>query len=170
MKQKIPVLLLLFFSLILLGFITPSFLHNKAHETSTNQLVGSHIYGLIEGNIQRPIGVATGLSSDEFLIRAIESENTTDVKTMEEMISAYLLSVKNQFGYSAIYVISENSRRFYTTNGIAKIVNPELDPYDNWYPLFLDTGLKLQVETNRDQLYDYRWTIFVNALIIGSEG
>ena len=170
MKQKIPVIILITISLILLTAIIPSFLRNKSHEISNNQLIASHIYSLIEGNIQRPIGVATGLSSDEFLIRALEHEDTTDTKTMEEMISSYLISVKNQFGYSATYVISENSKRFYTTNGIAKIVNPQMDPYDNWYPMFLDTGLKLQVETNRDQLYDYRWTIFINARIIGTEG
>ena len=170
MKQKIFILFLITASLVLLSFITPSFLHNKSHEIYNNQLVASHIFGLIEGNIERPVGVTTGLSTDEFLIRALEREENTDEKIMEEMFSSFLTSVKNQFGFASTYVISEKTKRFYTPNGIAKIVNPQMDPYDNWYPIFMKTGLKLQVDTNRDQFYNYQWTIFINARIIGTEG
>ena len=170
MKQKIPVLILIAVSLILLAVITPSYLHNKSHEISNNQLIASHIYGLIEGNIERPIGITSGLSSDEFLIRALEREENTNEKEMEAMMSSFLSAVKNQFGYESVFVVSENTKRFYTSNGIAKIVNPQIDPYDNWYPMFLDIGANLHVETDRDQLFDYRWSIFVNARIIGDEG
>ena len=134
MRQKIPIIILIAISLILLSLIAPSFLHNKSHEISNNQLIASHIHGLIEGNIQKPIGVATGLSSDEFLIRALEQEENTNDKVMEEILSSFLSSVNNQFGYVSTYVISDKTKRFYTPNGIAKIVNPQNDPYDNWYP------------------------------------
>ena len=170
LKQKIPVLILIILSLIFLSVITPSYLHNKTHEISNNQLVASHIYGLIEGNIERPIGITSGLSSDEFLIRALEREEHTNEKEMEQMMAAFLSAVKNQFGYDSIFVVSEQTKRFYTSDGIAIIVNPQNDPYDNWYPIFLDLGSKMHVETDRDQLFDYRWTIFVNARIIGTDG
>lgn len=170
MKQKIPVLILITISLILLAVITPSYLHNRAHEISNNQLVASHVFGLIEGNIERPIGITTGLSSDEFLIRALEREDKTNEKEMEAMMSSFLSAVKNQFGYDSVFVVSENTKRFYTSDGIAKIVNPQVDPYDNWYPIFLNLGKNIHVETDRDQLFDYRWSIFVNARIIGAEG
>ena len=170
MKQKIPVLILITISLILLAVITPSYLHNRAHEISNNQLVASHVFGLIEGNIERPIGITTGLSSDEFLIRALEREDKTNEKEMEAMMSSFLSAVKNQFGYDSVFVVSENTKRFYTSDGIAKIVNPQVDPYDNWYPIFLNLEKNIHVETDRDQLFDYRWSIFVNARIIGAEG
>ena len=78
MKQKIPIIILISASIILLALITPSFLHNKQHEVSNNQLVASHVYGLIEGTLQRPIGISSGLSSDEFLIRTLEREEFTE--------------------------------------------------------------------------------------------
>lgn len=168
MKQKIIIIVLISASLVLLAFITPSFLHNKKHEISNNQLVASHIYGLIAGTIERPIGISKGFSSDEFLIRALEQEEKTDQKVMEEMMTSCLSAIKNQFGYTATYVISEKTHRYYTPNGIAKIVNPQVDPYDNWYPMFLNSGLDLEVETDRDQLFDYRWSIFINARILDS--
>lgn len=170
MKQKIPVIILIAVSLVLLAVITPSYLHNRSHEISNNQLVASHIYGLIEGNIERPIGITSGLSSDEFLIRALEREENTNEKEMEAMMSAFLSAVKNQFSYDSVFVVSEKTKRYYTSTGIAKIVNSQEDPYDNWYPIFLDSGVNLQVETNRDQLLNYRWTIFVLARIVGTEG
>ena len=170
MRQKIPIIILIAISLILLSLIAPSFLHNKSHEISNNQLIASHIHGLIEGNIQKPIGVATGLSSDEFLIRALEQEENTNDKVMEEILSSFLSSVNNQFGYVSTYVISDKTKRFYTPNGIAKIVNPQNDPYDNWYPLFLANRQKLQVDTNRNQFLNYQWAIFINARILDSDG
>ena len=170
MRQKIPIIILIAISLILLSLITPSFLHNKSHEISNNQLIASHIHGLIEGNIQKPIGVATGLSSDEFLIRALEQEENTNDKVMEEMLSSFLSSVNNQFGYVSTYVISDKTKRFYTSDGIAKIVNPQNDPYDNWYPIFLANRQKLQVDTNRNQFLNYEWSIFINARILDSDG
>ena len=165
MKQKIPIIILITVSLFLLALITPSFIHNKKHENSNNQLVASHIYGLIAANIERPIGITSGLSSDEFLIRTLEDEVTGNKNNMEEMMSAYLSSLKKQFGYDTAYVISENTKRYYTASGIAKIVNPQEDPYDNWYPMFLESGNQLQVQTERDQLFDYRWSIFINSCI-----
>ena len=170
MRQKIPIIILIAISLILLSLIAPSFLHNKSHEISNNQLIASHIHGLIEGNIQKPIGVATGLSSDEFLIRALEQEENTNDKVMEEILSSFLSSVNNQFGYVSTYVISDKTKRFYTSDGIAKIVNPQNDPYDNWYPIFLANRQKLQVDTNRNQFLNYEWSIFINARILDSDG
>ena len=170
MKQKIPILILLFLSLVILAFITPSFIHNKSHELSNNQLVASHIHGLIAGNIERPIGISTGLSSDEFLVRTLEQEENIPEKAMEEMMSSFLTAIKNQFGYVAGYVISEKTKRYYTATGIAKIVNPQDDPYDNWYPMFINSGYDLMVETDRDQLFDYRWSIFINARIKDAHG
>ena len=170
MKQKILIISLITASLILLALITPSFIHNKKHEQSNNQLVASHINGIIASNIERPIGITSGLSSDEFLIRALEAEEKTSENSMEEMMSAYLSSVKKQFGYNTVYVISDKTKRFYTSSGISKIVNPQNDPYDNWYPMFLDSGNKLQVHTDRDQLFDYRWSLFINSSIIDSDG
>ncbi len=170
MKQKITIIVLIILSLFLLAFVTPSFLHNKNHEISNNQLVASHIYGLIAGTIERPIGISRGLSSDEFLIRALEQEPNTPEKAMEKMMSSFLSALKSNFGYSAAYVVSEKTHRYYTSTGIAKIVNPQQDPYDNWYPMFLDTGLIFQVETDRNQLYDYRWSVFITARIVDTNG
>lgn len=170
MKQKILIIILNAASIILLSFITPSFLHNKNHEISNNQLVASHIYGLIAANTQRPIGISTGLSSDEFLIQALEREAQTNEKQMEQMLSSFLSSVKNQFGYSSFFVISDKTKRYYSPDGIAKIVNPQLDPYDNWYPLFISTGKNIQVETDRDQLFNYQWSIFIITRIHDSKG
>ena len=170
LKQKIPVIILLVLSLLLITYITPSFLHNKQHEISNNQLVASHIYGLIAGSVERPIGISTGLSSDEFLIRALEQEEETNPKAMEAMMSSFLSAITNQFGYAATFVVSEKTKRFYTPTGIAKIVNPQDDPYDNWYPIFIDNGLDVAVETDRDQLFDYRWSIFINARIKDDAG
>ena len=91
-------------------------------------------------------------------------------KEIEAEISAYLSAIKEKFGYIAAYVVSEKTRRYYTPGEIAKIVNPLEEPYDIWYQLFLDSGKDLDLDTDRDQVNDYRWTVFINVRMTDDDG
>ena len=85
-------------------------------------------------------------------------------------MNAYLTGIKNHFGYITAFVVSEKSRRYYTPNGIDKIVNPEKDPYDCWYQFFIDSKQPYKLDTDRNEMYDYQWNVFVNARITDDDG
>ncbi|MBQ9207615.1 MAG: PDC sensor domain-containing protein [Treponema sp.] len=110
------------------------------------------------------------MAVDAFLHKALKNELNTSEKEIEAEISAYLSAIKEKFGYIATFVVSEKTRRYYTPGGIAKIVNPEKEPYDIWYQLFLNSGKNLDLDTDRDQVNDYRWTVFVNVRITDNDG
>lgn len=95
MKQKILIIILNAASIILLSFITPSFLHNKNHEISNNQLVASHIYGLIAANTQRPIGISIGVfNTTRYKSLAVFDTEETNQNTQRKPITKIELSDK----------------------------------------------------------------------------
>ena len=100
----------------------------------------------------------------------MQSEDTLGEKETEEKISQYLTAIKERFGYIAAFVISEHSRRYYTPKGISKVLDPMADPHDIWYKIFIDSGKLYDLDTDRDQVNNYRWTVFVNVRIKDEDG
>ena len=150
--------------------IAPAFLQRAPQRASKNALIASHIYDSVSKSIEKPIIVAESMNADTFLQNALKNENSAGEKEMEQAMATYLTSIKEKFGYMAAFVVSENTHRYYTPRGISKIVNPQTAPYDVWYQLFLDSGKDRDLDTDRDQANDYRWTVFVNTRIIGADG
>ncbi len=110
------------------------------------------------------------MSSNTYLQNALKRETTTDEKDIERELSTFLTACRDQFGYLAAFVVSEKTHRYYTPTGIGKVVNPQDDPYDIWYQLFLDSGKQIDLDVDRDQLQDYRWTIFSNMRLEDEQG
>ncbi len=171
MRHKIISVFLVIAALVLTTVqIAPSLLQKDPHRAVQNTLVASHIYDSLSRSVERPIIVARSMSADTFLKTALEDENSVEKEEMERLMGSYLTAIKDKFGYIAAFVISEKTHRYYTPKGIDKIVNPQNDPYDIWYQLFLDSGKDLDLDTDRDQVNGYRWTVFVNTRVIGADG
>lgn len=171
MKRKIILVLIVIAALMITSLeIIPLLLQYSGQDSQKNILVASHIYDCIDAAVEKPKIIARTMSSDSFLKNTLRNEGNCDEKAMEEIMSSYLSSISQKFGYIAAFVISENTRRYYTPKGISKTVNPQNDPYDIWYQLFLDSKKDLDLDTDRDQENDYRWTVFINARITDSDG
>lgn len=171
MKRKVILTVLILSALfITTSQIVPPLLKTSEQEAAKNTLIASHVYDSINSEIQNPIIIAKTMSADFFLMDALRKELSTSEAEMEKFMTEYLNSIKERFGYFAAFVISEKTHRYYTPNGIDKIVNPQNDPYDIWYQLFLDSGKEIDLDTDRDQANGYKWTVFLNARITDSDG
>ena len=71
---------------------------------------------------------------------------------MLSRMEEYLYTIKNELGYNTAFVVSENSRKYYTYEGLNKIVLPELDEHDIWYSIFLDGGKKYDFDVDTDEV------------------
>lgn len=151
---------------------TPPSLHERSRERmiERNKLIANHLYDELDKSLGTPITIARTMAADEFLKDALRREDSIGQTQFEASMTEYLSAIRKQFGYTSAFVVSEHTRCYYTPGGIAKIVNPEQDPYDIWYQLFLDSGKSVDLDTDRDQVNDYRWTVFVNARITDSDG
>lgn len=170
MSKKLIITILVFASAILLAVLTPSILRSTRRDAQKADLIANHLYDSLYAAIGKPFVISQCMSSDTFLVNALKSEGDKSESQMEDLLADYLSSIKKKFGYLVAYVISEKTRRYYTSSGIAKIINPQRDPYDSWFQLFLDSNQNIRLDTDRDEVYDYRWTVFVNARIEDSNG
>ena len=170
-RIKIIASIMIFLSFVLSSSIV-FFLTSKRIESDTkkNLVIAEHVYDSVYNQLIKPIMVSKTMSADTFLQERLKLEQTLSENEMEAMMSEYLKNIRTNLNYSSAFVISEQAKRYYTANGIAKLINPQKVPYDIWYQLFIDTKKEYDLDTDRDQSNDYRWTVFVNNQITDNDG
>ena len=170
MKHNLITVSVAVLSLLVLTFISLPIKNTPQEAETKARLVAGHIHDELNGIISRPILVSQSMSADRLLTDALKKESTLPEKEMEKIMASYLTGIKNTFEYTASFVISEKTHRYYTPNGISKIINPENDPYDIWYQFFINSGKQLALDTDRDQVNGYRWTVFLNSRLTDEKG
>lgn len=170
MKRKVLLTVLILLQLILLAFLTPFMIKTEDENIKNNTIIAEHIFDKMNNCISKPITISASMANNAFLLKALRDESKISETIMEKQMADYLSGLQKTFGYTAVFVVSEKTRRYYSPNGIANIVNPLENPYDIWYQAFLDSGRSIDLDTDQDSVNNYRWTIFVNAKIIDEKG
>lgn len=163
-------------ALILLSFIaaTAITLAFTARTDNTkeelNRTIAQYIGSSIQSGLAQPVAVAKAISADTFLHGALMAEEGLSQEETSAVLAHYLGTLQRQADYASVFVVSERTRCYYTPSGIAKILDPQKEPYDVWYQLFMDSGRDYALVSNRDHLNGYRWTLFVNCRILDKDG
>ncbi|MBQ4378542.1 MAG: diguanylate cyclase [Treponema sp.] len=170
-KIKITAVILIILSFLLSGIsILYSLLSGNEGDSLKSLTIANHAYDTIYDEIMRPLTVSKTMAYDTFLRDKLENEEKYTEQEMASFLSDYLSTIKEKFNYSSAFVVSEKTRRYYTPGGISKILNPQKVPYDIWYPLFINSNLEYDLDTDRDQLNEYLWTVFINIKVTGKDG
>lgn len=143
-------------------------INDNAEDMTT--ILSARIYDTINSELSEPIMVARTMSNDSFLKQQLRLEDSVSEEEMLSRMEEYLYTIKNELGYNTSFVVSENSRKYYTYEGLNKIVLPELDEHDIWYSIFLDGGKKYDFDVDTDEVNSDSWTIFVNSRIEDEDG
>lgn len=170
MRQKILLSVFICLAACTLSLLIPHLLFSTRQSEQKNRLVCEHIYDELTASIEKPLVISNGMRVNSLLKKALKDEAAKSEEEMQSLMASYLAELRDTFGYVASFVISDSTRRYYTPRGIEKIVNPLEDPHDGWYKLFVDSKLPYKLDTDRDQLYDYRWVVFVNTRIADDDG
>jgi len=144
--------------------------HERENNAHTRQIMAEHVYDSIYNHIMEPIIVSKSMAYDSFLHDKLINEDSYSEKEIEAIMADYLSTLRKKLGYASTFVVSEKTHRYYTGDGIVKILNPQDTPYDIWYPIFLESGKEYDLDTDRDQANNYFWTIFVNIKITDTNG
>ncbi|MCR5107405.1 MAG: response regulator [Lachnospiraceae bacterium] len=135
-----------------------------------DKMLAYRIYDSISGSLNEPITVSQTMACNEFLVDFLENEDSMDEDEAIEVMQRYLKSVKEGLDYDSAFVVSEKSRRYYTYEGLNKIVDPENDEHDIWYSLFIDKDVPLDLDVDNDEVNRGLWTVFVNTRLEDEEG
>lgn len=98
------------------------------------------IYDSISSSLNEPIVVSKTMACDEFLEDFLKNEDSMSEEDAINVMQDYLGSIKGKLDYDTAFLVSEKSRRYYTYEGLNKIVDPENDDHDIWYSLFCQQG------------------------------
>lgn len=145
-----------------------SVISDNAQDMTT--ILAARIYDAINSELSNPIMAARTMSSDSFLKKQLEQEKENSEEEMLSCMTEYLDMIKNEFGYNTAFVVSENSRKYYTYEGLNKIITPEDGGHDVWYSIFLEGGKSYDFDVDTDEVNEGSWTIFVNSRIEDEEG
>lgn len=127
-------------------------------------LTADNIYSKVQQDLLRPVFIASMMANDTFV-----REWIADGERDPARINRYLDEIRRNFGMTAPFLVSEASRRYYTSTGILKTVSAG-DARDAWY--FRVREMTQAHEINLDPNEDNHDapTVFVNFRMLGPDG
>lgn len=171
--SKRTALLLVFDVLCLAGCVLYLSKLNVQKEKNLQQkysLISDSVYESIENELGKPLYAAITMANNSFLRDFLLKEAEMDEEDFTAQTIGYLSALKDTIGAQTAFLVSNQSRRYYTFSGFNKIVNPESDSHDVWYSAFINSRKKYDIDVDIDQVHDNLWTVFINTRINDENG
>ena len=156
----------------ILSTVFSSFLmeHPDDRDKEFSLMLAGRVNDVVTDEILRPLLVSRTMSNDNLLAEWLQQEDQHTLSENVLVMQKYLSRLKDEFGYTSAFLISEKSRCYYTYRGFNKILNPLDDPHDKWYPTFIKKNLDFELNADTDQVNGNHWTIFINCRITAPDG
>lgn len=168
--------LLLITSIILIisfGFSTTVSLKSLDKLIKENNRENSVIYANEVNNAVLDVfseAVAVSKSMGNIFIRHLfTEENDLSVEEQNELINKYLSEIIYKFGYATAFLVNDKTMTYYAERNFIKTVNP-LNPDDDWYVPFRESGKVYELNVDNDQANNNRLTIYINTRMLDSVG
>lgn len=142
---------------------------SKDDETKYS-LIANSVYETIQNEFSKPIYTSLTMANDLFLIETLENEGSYTEKEAVDKMAGFLEKMKQATGAQTAFLISEESKRYYTYEGLNKIMDVENDEHDIWYTIFVNKRKPYDLDVDVDQVNGNSWTVFVNARIEDKKG
>lgn len=164
--------MILLVAILLTGFVITSSLsylvtknYVKYNEISeTLPLISDNIFSAIQAEFLRPIDVSSLMAHDTFLINWVQSGE----KDLSE-ITEYLGTIRQKYGFTTSFYVSDITENYYYYNGILKKISPE-DSHDTWYYKFRDLNKPYDLDVDTDEAANGKLTIFINHRLESLDG
>ena len=157
----------------LLSISIACFILNEIIERYDEEMIkvmASDVYDDIHNELLKAVIVSQTMANDSFLIQNLRNENSTPFDEEKNLLTNYLHTMKNHLHYSAAFIVTDNLKRYWTANGLQKILDVKKNTHDTWYKYFLDKNVDYAFYADTDEANNMAWTIFVNARIKDADG
>lgn len=144
--------------------------HPDEKDREFSLMLAGRVNDVVTDEILRPLLVSRTMSNDNLLADWLQHEEEHSLGENAISMQNYLSRLKEEFGYTSAFLISEKSHCYYTYRGFNKIINPLNDPHDKWYPTFLKKNIAFELNADTDQVNGNHWTIFINCRITTPDG
>ena len=133
-------------------------------------LLSQRLNDAVESQLNGPLLVSKAMASDyyvrDFLSREKELASTEAAAEMKH----YLKGIQKSNDYVTAFLVSDDTKCYYTDQGLLKIVDPSNNHHDIWYSIFAQSDKDLTLDVDVDEANDKQWTVFVNSRIKDEAG
>jgi len=172
MKKKNYTTILMFASILCISMIASvvtsvfsinaiSLKNNKTDNLAVASLIGNRL----ESCFLRPITVSETMSQDFSMKSLMRNELGFTAEEQEDYYSSYLKAIRDGFNYQMVFAVSDETRAYYTFDGISKFVKPETDAHDLWYSNFLNAHELYLLDVDTDEANGNSLTVFFNTSV-----
>lgn len=173
-KSQIMILIIVFLCMSCSILITYSKTKGLLRDEYENELrVESEVIsGAVENSFLRPITVSETMSKDMIMYKILDISSKKDAENVEDTASEYLNSIRDGFGYSMVYAVSDASKAYFTYDGISRYIAPEKNNLDLWYISFMEreTDKPYLLDVDTDKVNDWALSVFVNTAVYNKNG
>ncbi len=129
-------------------------------KTQSLPLSLDNIYTEIQKQIIEPYLVSSMMANDTF----VKDWLVNDEESIEK-ITQYLDMVKNKYGMFATFLVSEQSRNYYTHNGLLEKISPD-NPTNEWYFRFKESQTQHEINLDFNEHLTNSLMMFINFKIL----
>ncbi len=156
-------------AMTLVHYLRPDSLMTQM-KTERNLLVAERLYNEMKWSLTEAVSDIRHMVLDQEILDNLKSESGLSSRVMEERMAAPLSRFMDLEGYDTAYVISDRTRKYYTSQGIYKIVDQEKDSRDLWYSVFVNSGHEMDVDVDVDEGDVSKWMLYIHGRIEGEDG
>lgn len=142
----------------------------KENTEKTSETVANMINQSVVNLFIKPITVSETMAQSSNLKSGILRDSQMDINSTNYELVDYLSSIRDGRGYQMVFAVSNYSKKFYTYNGISKIVDTENDEHDVWYTEFLEMDKPYDLKIDTDEANDWATSVFVNTRVENDKG
>lgn len=170
-KQFLPICILVVIIFSITGISLFGVSSIKKNDTKEKySIMSSALYEAVLKEITNPINISCVIANDEFLVGFLEQEKELSEPEAIEKASKYLAGIKKATDAQTAFLVSDNTKRYYSVDGLNKIIDVDKDEHDIWYSIFANTRKPYDLDVDVDQVNGDTWTVFVNARIEDKNG
>lgn len=175
-KKSYRMMILLFLGMIASMLMSIYFcikeMNKISNKNSKNDsaIIASMVKDSVSNLFLRPITVSETMSQDYSLRRYLKRSGSISAEDVEEDIANYLDSIKIGFGYNMVFAVCDESKAYYTYDGISKYVDIDDDEHDVWYKDFCESGKFYDLDVDTDEANGWALSVFVNTRICDEKG
>jgi diguanylate cyclase (GGDEF)-like protein len=143
---------------------------SEEHTTEFLKTLSSDIYHSISDELTETVEVSKAVANDSLLIDLLENESALSQDIVQDRLAAYASRLMDAFSYSWVYIVSDQSKAYYSDTGIYRIIDPENNPDDVWYANFVTLGSEYDVTLGKDNDTPDVWTVFIDTRLENQDG
>ena len=137
------------------------------NQEELSKILTAQIYDVIASELSDAITVSRTMASDVFVADTLKHEAEEGAAAT---LKNYLSGIQSNLNHEAAFIVSDASGKYYTVDGVTKVIDPQTNSYDRWYTAFLESGEEYDLDVDNDELAQGEWTVFVNCRMKDDQG